>query len=398
MSVESEGWGDIQPLRYDIGQGDDTTDEIEVALDADQEQLEYESYAETSMTIPGQGQPGSDCQTWRPFDFCDNCGEFRMGMNRCEKRVCPECYRRWEHERTEGGVARLAKARYAEDDGIDRRAIHAVMSPDVGEIKTLKQWYDGYRDAYELAVEQGIRGGVVIGHGFRVNDDVKQRYREIEYTGGIWKWIRNELPKDWRSYVYWSPHYHVLGLCRDLDENQPENQDGWNAVRVDSLKPFSGTTDREGVNDMIRRFRYLLDHGTFETGSTRDCVRWFGSLSTRSFQPSEELSDGAESAIERLVEETLGQPPKDGEEKSQKILGEPEPDECDNCGSTSFSSIFEAGGALLDQGWCERIGREQERRLQAAFEWAIGDRPPPPGLKNPRTEEEAYEAFEELLD
>jgi hypothetical protein len=51
----------------------------------------------------------------------------------------------------------------------------------------------------------------------------------------------------------------------------------------------------------------------------------------------------------------------------------------------------------MDKSWCERIGREQQRRLSAAFEWAIGERQPPPGLKRPTTEQEAREAFESVL-
>ena len=52
---------------------------------------------------------------------------------------------------------------------------------------------------------------------------------------------------------------------------------------------------------------------------------------------------------------------------------------------------------VIDKSWTERIGRRQQQRLAAAFEWAIGDRQPPPGLKNPRSEEEALEAFEAVL-
>ena len=70
---------------------------------------------------------------------------------------------------------------------------------------------------------------------------------------------------------------------------------------------------------------------------------------------------------------------------------------CAECGSDSFSPIWEAGAALMDKRWTERIGRRQQKRLAAAFEWAIGDRQPPPGLKNPRSEEEALEAFEAVL-
>jgi hypothetical protein len=301
----------------------------------------------------------------------------------------------WEEERTVGGVQRLAKGRYAEESGIDRRAMHAVVSPPVGEIKTIKQWYDGYREAYALAQEQGIRGGVVIAHGYRVKDEVKREYRSLDLDYGIWRYIREDKPGSWRSSTYWSPHYHIIGLCRDLAENKPEQQDGWQCVRIDSLSAYTGMTDKDGVEDMVRRVRYLLDHGTFESGTTKDCVRWFGSLATTKFSPEEELSEGASDTIDRVVEEVVGDPLDDVED-GESVGGEEEK-LCENCGSTSFSSIFEAGGALMDKGWCERIGRKQQQKLQTAFEWAIGDIQPPPGMKNPRTEAEAREVFEELL-
>jgi hypothetical protein len=395
MSTVGGDWGSVQPMTFDASENDTPRSTDEIELHADQEQLEYESYADTAMTIPGQGEPGDNCGMWMPFEFCDECGEPRMGMSRCEQRSCPECYRRWEEERTIGAVQRLAKGRYAEDSGIDRRAIHAVVSPPQEEIKTINQWYDGYRHAYELAAEQGIRGGVVVGHGYRVQDETKQKYRSKDLDKGIWRWIREDLPGSWRSYTYWSPHYHIIGLCRDLAENKPGEQDGWQCVRIDSLKPFTSTTDREGANDMIGRFRYILDHGTFEADTTRDCVRWYGELSTATFQASEELSDGAESAIDRLVEELVGNPFED--DGDGEDVPHDESCECEECGSTSFSPIFDAGAALLDQGWCERIGRTQQHRLQTAFEWVIGDIDPPPGMKNPRTEQEAEEVFEELL-
>lgn len=399
MSAESE-WGSVRPLRHNLfeeAQEEESTSALDpIELHADQEELEYESYADTAMTIPGQGEPGDNCGVWMPFEFCDECGEPEMGMSRCEKRVCPDCYRLWEEERTIAGVQRLAKARYAEDDGIDRRAMHAVMSPPEGEIKTIQQWYDGYREAYTLAQKQGIRGGVVIGHGYRVEPETKREYRRLDLDYGIWRWIREDKPKSWRSYTYWSPHYHVIGLCRDLAENKPEQQDGWNSVRIDSLSAFTSTTDREGVEDMVRRIRYLLDHGTFESETSKDCVRWFGDLATTKFQPDEELSEGSASAIDRLVEEVVGNPESE-EGDGEEWFSEEETRQCDNCESTSFSSIFEAGGALMDKGWCERIGREQQRRLQTAFEWAIGEVVPPPGLKNPTTEAEAHETFQELL-
>ena len=394
MSAELAAFDDRVPRLMNTERSNDDFQTDPVELHADQSELEYESYADTSMTIPGQGEPGENCGIWGPMQFCDNCGEPRFGQERCDQRTCPDCAGRWEQERTVGAVQRLAKGRYAEADGIDRRTMHAVASPPTGEIMTLKDWYDGYREAYRLAEEAGIRGGVVVGHGYRINEDTKKEYREKGIEGGIWNWIVDELPGSWRDYTYWSPHYHIIGLCRELAENKPSEQDGWQMVRLDSLAPFESTTDKDGANDMIRRFRYILNHGTFESGTTKDCVRWFGSLSTAKFSPEAELSEGANSAIDRLVEELVGNPENSGDAADPELEEE---DCCEVCGGTSFSTIFDAGYALMDRSWTEQIGREQQNRLEVAFQWAIGEIEPPPELIEPRSEEEAHEAFESLL-
>lgn len=411
MSVD-EGWGGIVPHRTlldaDGSDGDEVASPESLELDADQEELEYEAYADSAMTIPAKGEADPDCQTWGMFKFCDECGELQPSLSRCERRECPHCgHAVWEPERTTGVVQRLAKGRYAEPDGLDRRVVHASVSPHPEsdewgseQIVTINQWYDGYRKAYNLAQEQGIRGGVVIGHGYRVEGDVKERYRALDLDYGIWKWIEEDLPKSWRDYTYWSPHYHVIGLCRDLDANKPEQQDGWVCQRLRSLSSFSGPSDQEGIEDMIRVVRYILSHATFEAGTQRDCVRWFGDLSTRSFQPDEALSDGMNDAIDRVVEEAVGNPLEEGDEEGEAGFGgDQDEQECVNedCDSTSFSSIYDAGAALLDRGWVERIGREQEQRLEAAFEWAIGERKPPPELRRPETKAGAEEALESLL-
>jgi hypothetical protein len=145
---------------------------------------------------------------------------------------------------------------------------------------------------------------------------------------------------------------------------------------------------------VVGTVRYLMSHATFESGTSRDCVRWFGELATTKFQPTEELSEGSYDVIDRVVREVVaeGVEPEEGEGGIEE-----DPDECECCGGTSWSPIWDAGGALSDPGWCDEIGRDAERRLVAAFEWAIGERMPPPGLKKSKTEEEAEEALEALL-
>jgi len=359
------------------------------------EEIDISFYADSSMTLPGKGEPGDGCGEWYPSQFCDECGEPHFGLSRCEQRSCPHCWGAWSRRRAEKITRRLAAARYAAEDGLDKRAVHAVVSPPEGEIRTLSDVSNGYRDAYRLAEEKGVRGGVAIFHGYRVKEEVREEWRR-ETNGGddgpkLWAWVR-EHEVDWRSLTYWSPHYHILGLSRDFEADDPDEQEGWVARRIRSLAPFK-LHDSDGYEDMVGAAMYQLSHATFESGTSKDCVRWFGDLATTKFQPEEELSEGSLAVIERMAREAAEAAPERGEDG-----GEEEEKECENCGTEgAFSPIWDAGYALQDPGWCDRIGREQQRKLSAAFEWVIGERIPPPGLRNPTTEEQAREALAELV-
>lgn len=353
------------------------------------EDLDIGVYADTSMAIPGQGSPGDRCGEFYPSRFCDQCGEPHFSRSQCNGRECPNC---WKEQVTRRAISishRLGAARHAADESWQKRAIHAGFSAPEGEIRTLVDVADGFQRVYDLAREKGMRGGVVVFHGWRPTEEAKEIFRaacelgrwDTDSEGGIWDWIR-QYPKDWRSLCYWSPHYHVIGLCEDFEADDPEEQDGWVARRLRALEPFR-IDDSKGFNDMIGTSWYILSHMGFETGSSRDGVRWFGELSTTKFATDD--VDGSELILERLQE-------------TADSHQEEEPDECDRCGTVGeMSPIWDAGTALMDKRWCKRIGREQQQRLTAAFEWMIGDLEPPPGLAHPSTEEQARETLEALV-
>ena len=399
MSVDPSTWKDGRPMVRDLSDETDDDDDVEEpeAVGAWPEEMDGLSvYADTSLTIPGTSDPPAKCGTWGPKQFCKTCGKPHMGPQKCEHRECRDCWRKWRLERAGAATERLAGARRAAE-GAGKRLVHVVASPpnptDAAtprseRVRTLTDWEKAKKRAYALAKEHGVRGGLLIPHGWRVREEAKQLYRELKGAGeigdmGIWAWVRDR-PEDWRTLTYWSPHFHILGLARDVEASTPEEDDGWIVKRVDSFPRFN-LTDKETYRPMFRATAYLLSHAGIEPDEGKQAVRWFGSLSPgrHGISLDEELADWEQSAIERNVED-LGVPGAAEEAATCNEEG------CEG----SLAPVWSAGSALADPSWCEQIGRETEAELAAAFEWAIGEVMPPPGARFPSTARECEEAFE----
>lgn len=421
MSVDdSDEWGSLQgdrAVRYlrDSDGGDDLDDdEIERRESQHEWPSEIRYYASTSLTLPGMGDQPASCQSVYPMDFCVSCGRPSYRESTCEQQQCPHCWRAWSRRRSEGIARRMAAARVAEDDGIDRRAIHAVASPPVGSVRTLKDVQDMMGEAYELAVERGIRGGVAIPHGWRATDAAKQLYREEKEAGvedaqdGIWAWIR-EQDRDWREYTSWEPHVHIIGLCRDLEADEGDDPDEWRVRRLSSMSPMASAHDKGAYESMVGASMYLLSHSIFNPQDSRSqSVRWFGDLANSKFSPEKAVSEGLLSTIERYAREASSPGGFDGEgdvEEVDDAGSEPaeKEGEClartEGCDGTAadLEPIWNAFEYLLDREWCRGISRQAERELSTAYEWMIGEVQPPPGMRYPETEEQAREALNRMV-
>lgn len=361
------------------------------------EDLDVRVYADTSLTLPGQSERPANCGEWGPRRFCDECGNVELGPQNCHLRRCPQCWSAWRATRSVAVTERLAAARRSAE-GREKRLTHAVASPPEGEVRTLVDWEKAKREAYALAQDKGVRGGVLIPHGWRVKAEVKETWRELAEAGvvegGLWRWVR-EHDRDWRSLTYWSPHFHVLGVGADLAASDPDGDDGWVWSRIDSFPRFE-MTEKRGYEAMYRAASYLLSHVGFEPEAGKQCVRWFGSLAYNQFSPEQALEEWERSVIERNAQAVAEGAPvrREGDESG----GASERSECEADGCPGhLRSIYEAGAFLSDPTWCADLDRSDERELATMFEWAIGDLHPPPGLKHPRSREEADEVREHLM-
>lgn len=351
--------------------------------------------ADSSLTIPGKSEKPDDCGNWGYREFCDSCGEPIPAEHRCQRRLCPDCWLTWRGNDAGSIVERLASAR-RQADGAQSRLIHGVVSPPAGEITTLVDYWSGFSDAYDLAQEKGVDGGVVMAHGWRVKDRVKREYRrksdaDVITEGGLWQFVR-ENEKDWRTQVYWSPHYHILGLSADVGANKPGQQDGWVFSRLSTDTYFSMTAT-ESYEAMARMALYILSHVGFQAEEQKQVVRWYGTLSYNKFAGLDALEDWEQSVVRRNVEEVLECDLDDNAQSGSDELEDCPEDGCNG----SLRPIWDATDWLADRDWCDQIGRIQQRRLSLAFEMALGDVVPPPGLKNPKSRDDLEEAFEVMM-
>lgn len=343
--------------------------------------------------LPGMGDPAHDCGEWSAVAFCDEHGHVNYRSHLCGRRECPRCWStQWAQERTVSVVSRLAAARYAVEDGLGRRVVHAVVSPPEDSINTIEGFYGGRSDALDLAKAHGIRGGVTVAHGYRVLDEVIDEYRELDRDVGLWRWVR-ENDEPWREQVYWSPHYHIIGLSRDTKPGDSEADDGWVFKKFRSLEAYEGLRDRDAYDDMAGAVRYLLSHATYPTAENRQAVTWFGSLHGTNFNPETELSDGAWSVIQRVSEEVVGTSLEDDDQEGR---GE-DREECQREGCESRVHDIWSARMFLDQ-YPDVWDRERRERVRAAYEWTAGLVHPPPGLKRPSTVEEAEETLNVLVE
>ena len=400
--MSTDNWGALGEDRAyrTIDAGPDDSGESVRAPEAGrwpEEMDDIRFFADSALTIPGKSESPTDCGEWGYREFCDTCGEAYAAPHRCQQRQCPECYLTWRGNDAAAVTERLAAAR-RDAEGADARLTHSVVSPPAGSITSLVDYWGGFQEAYALAQEKGIDGGVAFAHGWRVKDEVKEVYRELTSAdviteGGIWKFVR-EHTKDWRVLTYWSPHYHILGLGAEIGENKPGEQDGWVFKRIshkgDSSFPEFNLYDETTYEPMFGAAMYLLSHVGFQADEQKQVVRWFGSVSYNQFS-IEDLEDWEESVIQRNVEGIGGYGLDDDDGSSSERTCEVE--ECDG----GLVRIWDAGRYLSDPDWCQSIGRDQERRLATAFELAIGDVKPPPGMKYPENKEHLEEVLDMLM-
>ena len=149
-------------------------------------------FQEIDWQLPGHGEKYSDCGDWR-YRGCLNVDlhkQSELGQNiegkiwvewyhrSCYRAECPVCYEKWAGKEASKIAHRL---KYFWKYG---KVLHIVISPSEKDVLMLS--FDKLKaKMYRISRLRGIKGGSVIWHPFRENDD------------GTWRL---------------SPHFHILGF------------------------------------------------------------------------------------------------------------------------------------------------------------------------------------------
>jgi uncharacterized Zn finger protein (UPF0148 family) len=388
--MSSESWGDLNPsLPRSLDPPESprkTPGEIDEVRAAHQD-VATAWLAGSAFTIPGMGERPESCGAWYPREVCDSCGEPIFRESHCGLRKCPKCWFEWVQDTAEEIVYRIQAYRWAQPDGVERRVVHAMFSPDQDHDGkwTIRETEDVRKDSYERATDAGVEGGAAILHPWRTTDATDELYAEEQPYDSKWKWLREKWDKSWRSAVEVAPHAHQLVIAPEFE---PDEEDEWVDKRVRTLAPMKSLTGSESYEDLAKAATYILTHAGVRDGS--QAIRWFGSMYPGGFDAEEELSDGARATIRRKSEEAVR---GDDEEEFDEAV---EADECEagteGCVGQPMA-IWDVPSALR-RDFFEDIDRETRNRMEACVEWMMGDLDPPPVY----SEEEAREVLDELVE
>lgn len=219
--------------------------------------------------IPGVGPVTSaQCGTVRGAHRCSNpdCGHAELKYYQCHNYECPVCYRSAAHQaglriedRLQGVTSELR--RYGVHTG---RPVHVVMSPPPGQMHVTDDMPAVRRgQVYKYCQEIGMIGGVVVFHPYRIIPEIKQElryYNEKDNPETFWKLVHQDILKlgSWKDYVYWSPHFHIIGYFPDIKEKSDdfESRTGWIYKNL------------KATDSICRSVSYLLTHHAYRPGAT----------------------------------------------------------------------------------------------------------------------------------
>lgn len=228
-----------------------------------------------SFRIPGTLNKTSDnCNQIVAVEYCQDCGKSEARFYHCNNWDCPDCY-----------FHTAIRAAYrVEDRLLGVQSAYSNVGKFPGKIKHItfsipESEYDDFnlekswKKCIKYAGMIGVNGGAVIFHPFRIKSEYRKKLfdavKSMGLKGGLWSGIHSNVLnlESWDCYVYFAPHFHVLGYYPKI---------------VMKSNVFNGLTDWVYVafgvgkeRSVYRTARYLFTHTAVPEGH-KQTVHYFG--------------------------------------------------------------------------------------------------------------------------
>jgi len=317
--------------------------------------------ADIDYIMPGFGKKPRNCEGWVITKFCSSCGSVHMAKGNCKTAGCPDCSTMWRYERVKKILERLMS--YKMSNKV--RLSHVVISPPEvlhEEMKDHNGLKNIIKQVYDLAKQKGAIGGLMIYHPWRLRDERKDELKAIATQKDDWMPGDFHLYKtlkdleDWREYVYYSPHFHIIGSSKWWDPGSMDDN-GWIFKRIGDLRQ---------PDDVLKCCMYLLSHMGIYSGSEKvNNIRWFGGLSSNSWSINK-ASDKIRKYVYVRIKELI-----EGFSDAEGV---------------SYGSCSECGNKLVDVSlipmFIHKFEGEKKHILKKAYRWYCGVDPPPKTLRD----------------
>ena len=195
----------------------------------------------------------------------------------------------------------------------------------------------------------------MIFHPWRMRKDKKEDLKHIAQgldqwapgDFGLWKTLIKL--ENWRDYVYWAPHYHIIGVTRWLEEGD-----------YDEDLVFKRIGDLNEINDVIKCSMYLLSHIGLKLEINTKNVLWYGTLANNKWSIAKAPKEIRDYVLALLYENLKNFSKGEGEGFM----------DCKRCGARILAMSFAPK-------FYDNFDKETCQLLKYCYQWSSGSIPPP---------------------
>jgi hypothetical protein len=228
-----------------------------------------------SFRIPGTlHKTSDDCNQIVAVEYCKDCCKTEARFYHCNNWDCPECYFHTAVRAAHRVEDRLlgVQAAFSKVGKFPGKIMHITFSIPESEYEDFDLG-ENWKKCIKYASMIGVNGGSVVFHPFRIKSEYRKKLfdavKSMGLKGGLWSGIHsNVLNLDsWDCYVYFAPHFHVLGYYPKIvmKSNVFNDLTGWVYKAI-------GVGNERSV---YRTARYLFTHTAVPEGH-KQAVHYFG--------------------------------------------------------------------------------------------------------------------------